>query len=748
MTDVQDLNEPQRRAVLTTEGPLLVLAGAGSGKTRVLTRRIAHLISELSVSPASILAITFTNKAAAEMRERIERQIGPAARGMWVMTFHAMCVRMLRADAERLGYTRSFTIYDEDDKKRVLKTIASEQGLDTNRFPPGLFASRISSAKNELAGVDEVAGASAGPLGRVVRDVFAEYRRRLFMANAMDFDDLLVNAHELLNAHPEVLGHYRDRFRYVHVDEYQDTNHAQYRIVSLLAGEHQNLMVVGDDDQSIYGWRGADIRNILEFEQDFPNATVVRLEENYRSTASILGVANTVVAHNSDRKPKELFTSRGDGEPVVRYMALDEHDEVRWMVGEVERLLREQGYSYRDVAVFYRTHAQSRVIEDVLLRTGTPYRIVGGTKFFERAEIRDVLAYLRVVVNRADEVSLRRIVNTPRRGIGDTTVGRVSEHARREDVAFVEALTLSCDDEELLGARARDCISDFLRLLGEIGSVEAGTLRERVERIVELSGLLSALRSVDTQESLARVENVMEFFGVVEDFEKQHEEAGLAEFMEWVSLRTDLDELADDDRAVTLMTVHNAKGLEFPIVFMVGMEQGIFPHANSMFDPASLEEERRLCYVGVTRAKDHLHLSHAEHRTLYGQRQRNAPSAFFDEMPPEHMRVIMARRPGGRSGRERARAAGGAGRPFGSSGHYEWEGRAAGPDPEAGRVFGAGTGPDGADDGEFETGDRIEHRAFGSGRVVAVEGDKLVVDFDDGGLKDLLVGYAPIKKVG
>ena len=732
--NLDDLNPAQRRAVTTTEGPLLVLAGAGSGKTRVLTHRIAHLVSDRGVSPAAILAITFTNKAAGEMRERVERLVGPAARDMWVMTFHSMCVRMLRADAERLGFTRSFTIYDDDDRKRMLQAIVNERGLDPKRFPPALFGSRISRAKNELKGPEEAAAAAVGPLAGLVRDVYEEYRRRMSMANAMDFDDLLFNAHELLWRFPEVLGHYRDRFRYVHVDEYQDTNHSQYRIVSLLAGEHRNIMVVGDDDQSIYGWRGADIRNILEFEQDFGDAEVVRLEENYRSTAAILDLANTVVAHNAGRKAKTLRASRGAGERVTRYAAADEHDEVRFVVAEVERLLSEDGCSYRDVAVFYRTHAQSRVIEDVFLRTGTPYRIVGGTRFFGRAEIRDVLAYLRAIVNPADDVSLGRVVNVPRRGIGDTTMGRVREHARERGMTLDDALRSACD-ADLLGSGPGAKVGAFVELMDELRCAEAASVREQVERVVAGSGLIDALRAADTAESLARAENVMEFFGVVEDFERMHEGADLADFMEWAALRTDLDSLTEGDSAVTLMTLHNAKGLEYPVVFVVGMEQGILPHANSMFDTESLEEERRLCYVGITRAMDRLYLTHAELRMLYGQTQRNAPSAFFDEMPEESMRLVAAPK--------RRRSFGG--------GRVEWgvgDARTVS-DEDAGRVFGAGKRREPAEPAEhLEQGDSVRHKTFGQGEVVAVDGDKLVVDFADAGLKTLLSGYAPIEKVG
>jgi DNA helicase-2/ATP-dependent DNA helicase PcrA len=731
---LDELNPAQRDAATIVDGPLLVLAGAGSGKTRVLTYRIAHLVLDMGVEPDHILAITFTNKAATEMRERLELLVGPAVSRMWAMTFHAMCVRMLRTGADRLGFTRSFTIYDDDDKKKMLGAVAMDLGLDSTRYPVGLFASRISAAKNELLDPADIGEATPGPLGPLVVDVFARYQARLQRANAMDFDDLLVNAHRLLVDHPEVLRGYQDRFRYIHVDEYQDTNHVQYRIAALLAQTHANLMVVGDDDQSIYGWRGADIRNILEFEDDFPAARIVRLEQNYRSTQKILEVANYVVAHNSSRKPKTLWTANVEGEAITRYSASDERDEVAFIVAEIERLLRDEDRSYADVAVFYRTHAQSRVIEDVFLRTGTPYKIIGGTQFFARAEIKDVLAYLRVVVNPADDVSLARIVNVPRRGIGKKTLGRVTDHARQHGSTLLEALGEAAG-ADWLASGPKKRVGGFVRLLETLRSLEGSSLRDLVEAIIAETGLVASLEAAGTGEARGRAENVMELLGVVEDFEKMHPGASLEDFMEWASLRTDLDTLAEGGRAVTLMTVHNAKGLEFPVVFIVGMEDRIFPHANSMFDPHELEEERRLCYVGITRARERLYLTHAERRSLYGQRQSNPPSSFFDEMPEEHLScLVSASTTAARSARRTA-----------------WDDGAAVPvDAEdSGRVFGAGVAKRGAASEEvevFEAGDDVEHRMFGRGRVIAVDGDKLAIDFEDGGLKTLLVGYAPIRK--
>jgi DNA helicase-2/ATP-dependent DNA helicase PcrA len=738
MTSVfDDLNPAQRDAVSATEGPVLVLAGAGSGKTRVLTHRIAHLVLDQGVPPERILAITFTNKAAGEMRERLDALLGPVSAGMWVATFHSMCARILRRDGERLGFTRSFTIYDEDDSKRLLKQVVQAEGFDQQRFPVQLFAARISSAKNELVSPGAFEESHTDPVSAKVTRVYRAYQRALLDANAMDFDDLLVHTYRLLEGHEDVRAYYQDRFAYIHVDEYQDTNHAQYRIVSLLAEAHRNVMVVGDDDQSIYGWRGADVRNILEFEEDFGDARVVKLEQNYRSTQKILEVANYVVAHNEGRKPKTLWTGNAEGEAITRYNASDERDEAQFVVAEVERLLREEHRSYSDFAVFYRTNAQSRVVENVFLRAGTPYQIVGSVKFFQRAEVKDVLAYLRVIVNPADGVSLARIVNVPRRGIGKTTMTRVAEYAASHGLTLYEALEDAAGGE-WLGTGPRKKVAAFVALMEELREIDAPTLREQVEAIVAGTGIVRALEAEDTLEARGRVENVMELVGQVEEFERDHEDATLEDFMEWASLRTDLDSLEAGERSVTLMTLHNAKGLEYPVVFIVGMEDSIFPHAN-VVDPAGMEEERRLCYVGVTRARERLYLTHAAKRSLFGRPQFNAPSRFFKEMPEEH---LVAKGTGSTAplsrgySRERASA---------------WEESFSDvPRDEGGRVFGSGepraAGP-GVTADDFEPGDRVRHKSFGEGEVVVVEGDKLAVDFDEGGLKTLLVGYAPIEKV-
>ena len=741
---LDDLNPAQRDAVTTVEGPLLVLAGAGSGKTRVLTHRIAHLVRDLGVSPAAILAITFTNKAAGEMRERLEGLIGSAARPMWVMTFHAFCVRVLRADGGRLGYTRSFTIYDEDDSRRLLASVLAELDIDPKRFPPRGVAARISSAKNELIGPGEYEEKAAVPPEKVTAKAYRLYQQRLRQANAMDFDDLLVEAERLLREHPEVLEFYQDRFRYILVDEYQDTNKAQYEIVNRLAARSRNLMVVGDDDQSIYSWRGADIRNILEFERDYPDATVIRLEQNYRSTETILAAANAVVANNRGRKPKTLWTANVGGEAITRYSATDERDEARFVAEEVERLLREEHRSYADFAVFYRTNAQSRVVEDMFLRTGVPYRLVGGTRFFERAEIRDVMAWLRATVNPADTQSLVRVLEK-RQGIGKTTIDALRARAIEEDITLSEAVARAADSGWLATAPARR-VAALAEDLTAARATEADTLRAHVEAIVARAGLLSTLAAEGTHEAAGRAENIGEFFGVVDEYDATHDEPEmrtLDALLEWVALRSDLDEIDGGDRSVTLMTIHSAKGLEFPVVFMLGMEDQIFPHANSMYEQAGLEEERRLCYVGITRARERLYLTHATQRTLFGQTQYNQPSMFIGEIPEEHLRAE------GVGSSRFGTSAPGRGRGD-RGGSVRWgDERRREVVADGGHVFGSGA-PRKREAVETPTlvpGDVVDHRVFGRGVVQAVAGDKVTITFATGGTKNLLVGYAPIRKI-
>ncbi len=704
--DLEGLNPAQREAVETTEGPLLVLAGAGSGKTRVLTYRIAHIVRDLDVRPWRILAITFTNKAAAEMRERLQALLPGGTRGMWVCTFHAMCVRILREDADLLGYTGQFTIYDDDDSRRMVRDIMSALGIEQKQFPVNMIRSRISSAKNAMIGPDEFQRMASTPPEQKAAQVYQELERRLRAANAMDFDDLLVRALELLRTRPEVLEKYQDRFRYISVDEYQDTNHVQYEIANLLAAKHQNLMVVGDDDQSIYSWRGADISNILDFEKDFPAARVVKLEQNYRSTGHILAAANAVVANNSRRKEKRLFTAAGDGEKIQAYQASDERDEGRWIAAEIEKLVRAKRCTYDDVAVFYRTNAQSRILEDMFLRAGVPYKIVGGTRFFDRAEIRDVMAYLKMVVNPADEMSVKRVVNTPRRGIGSTSIAKIEGLAAQYRVSFFQACEMATAETGLFSAKVRNALADFTQIVRE-GRRLDGELKDVVDRIVEMSGLIRSLKAEGTPEAEGRVENIQEFLGVAAEFEESHEdiegtlesleelrEAGIADLpapplgtgtnggsenagegaeagdlplvpvpndsaggfdpveaaygplacaalpalMEWLALRSDLDALAGQTQAITMMTVHSAKGLEFPVVFVAGLEEGIFPHiAGFADDPEKLEEERRLAYVAITRARKRLFLTYAATRRTYGSTQANPRSRFVNEIPEEHI---------------------------------------------------------------------------------------------------------------
>ena len=738
-----DLNPAQRDAVNTTEGPLLVLAGAGSGKTRVLTYRIAHLVRDKGVSPAEILAITFTNKAAQEMRERLGGLVGPASRAMWVMTFHAFCGRLLRADGGRLGFTRAFTIYDEDDSRRLMTSVAAELDLDPKQYPIKGIASRISSAKNQLVGPAEYEAKAATPPEKATAKVYRRYQQRIAEANAMDFDDMLVNAERLLREHPDVLEFYQDRFRYVLVDEYQDTNKAQYEIVNRLASRDRNLMVVGDDDQSIYSWRGADITNILEFERDYPDATVIRLEQNYRSTETILAAANAVVANNRGRKSKTLWTANVGGEAIVRYSATDERDEARFVAEEVERLLRDEHRSYADFAVFYRTNAQSRVIEDTFLRAGVPYRLVGGTRFFERAEIRDVMAWLRAAGNPTDVQSLVRVLEK-RAGIGKTTIETLRAHAIAEGISLSDAVARAGDEGWLATAPARK-VAALAEDLSAARAVEGESLRAQVEAIVGLSGLLSALAAEGTHEATGRAENIHEFFGVVDEYDQQHEEPEartLEAFLEWVALRSDLDEIEETERAVTMMTIHSAKGLEFPVVFLLGMEDSLFPHASSMFDAAGLEEERRLCYVGITRARERLYLTHASMRQLFGATQYNQPSMFIAEIPDEHVRTEGVGSAGfGASAPGRGRGDRG--------GSVRWARDRAPERTDGGRVFGSGTPARREAPAKLvlAPGDTVDHKVFGRGVVQSVSGDKVAITFPGGGTKNLLLGYAPIRKV-
>ena len=801
--DIDTLNGPQREAVVTTEGPLLVLAGAGSGKTRVLTYRIANILDQDLAAPWEILAITFTNKAAAEMRERLAQLVGTRSRGMWVSTFHSMCVRMLRADAERLGFTKNFTIYDTDDLKRLYKDIMAELNIDPKRFPVNQLMNRISQAKNDLVTPGNFD--AHDPVGKVAERVYERLQERLRAANAFDFDDLLLYGYLLLKNHEDVREAYQDRFRYLMVDEYQDTNRAQYAITQLLAAKNRNIMVVGDDDQSIYSWRGADLRNILEFESDYPEAKVVKLEQNYRSVGNILAAANAVIANNQHRKEKRLFTDSGDGEKISVYLATDERDEGRWIAGEIDRR-RAEGTSYNNMAVFYRTNAQSRMLEDMLLRAGVPYRIVGGTRFFDRAEIRDVMAYLTLVVNPADDIAAKRVVNVPRRGIGKTTIERIDQYGREMNMPFLAAAELAVVDPDIR-ASTRNAVGEFIQVIKD-GATYGGDLRKVVEMIIDKAGLIRALQDEGTDEARGRVENIQEFLGVVDEFVQTHdaEESdfaaptvgedesaepvrvlrgdSLADFIEWVRLRTDLDTVTEDGQAVTLMTVHSSKGLEFDCVWVAGMEETLFPHMNSVGDAAAVEEERRLAYVAITRARKRLCLTCAQQRQIFGQTHANPVSRFIGEIPSELRQTSGLgsagfsgtgwEKRGSRRGIAGSGTEAGEGRVFGRSSASGAQGRsfaeyraATGTGRAAGSVGGASRGGLGSGSGRigagvnpnagkkaaaqamFAAGDAVDHKTFGRGTVVKVDGDTLHVKFaKTGQTKKLLKDYAPIVKIG
>jgi ATP-dependent DNA helicase UvrD/PcrA len=704
-----DLNPAQREAVLATEGPLLVVAGAGSGKTRVLTYRVAHLLNACGVKPNEILAITFTNKAAGEMRERLEDLLGPVARAIWILTFHAACGRILRREAPRLGYRSNFTIYDQADQIRLTKACLEELERDPKRFVPRGIHAQISAAKNQLVGPEEYAGRVASFYDQTVAEVYELYQRRLFASNAVDFDDLLMLTVRVLEHFPEARERWQRSFRYILVDEYQDTNHAQYRLLQLLAEKHRNVCAVGDPDQSIYAFRGADIRNILEFERDFGETKTIALEQNYRSTNTILSAANAVIAHNRERKPKNLWSELGEGEPMRALEVEDEHAEARFVAAEIAALV-EEGYNGSEVAVFYRTNAQSRVLEDVLVRQGIAYQVIGGPRFYERAEIKDVIAYLQVIDNPYDAVSLQRIANRPRRGIGDASLARLQAHADGHGISLWEALGQA--EEAGIAAAPLRAVRQLHSLLQ---SLQAGALElevpELLERVLQRSGYLDALEAERTIEAQGRAENLQELVGVAQEYQHTSPEPSLSGFLQEISLYSDQDAIRGEQSLVTLMTLHNAKGLEFRAVFMIGMEEGIFPHARSI-EEQGLEEERRLAYVGMTRAQERLVLTHASARSLWGTRSYNLPSRFLDELPER--------------GVERHRL-----------------------EPASWSRYGAsGIAPRG-DVPALSTGDSVRHETLGEGVVTAVEaGGVVTVRFaSDGSERRLMLDYAPLERI-
>jgi DNA helicase-2/ATP-dependent DNA helicase PcrA len=711
-----DLNPAQREAVLTTEGPLLVIAGAGSGKTRVLTHRVAHLLATQGVKPNEILAITFTNKAAGEMKERVERTVGTIARAIWIMTFHAACGRILRREAERLGYRSSFTIYDQADQVRLVKACLEELERDPKRFVPRGIHAQISNAKNQLIGPADYASRVASFYDQTVADVYELYQRRLFGSNAVDFDDMLMLTVDVLQRFPEAREKWAKSFRYVLVDEYQDTNHAQYVLLKLLAQEHQNLMVVGDPDQSIYSFRSADIRNILEFEKDFPDTKVIPLEQNYRSTNAILTAANEVISHNRERKEKNLWSDLGEGELVHVVETEDEHGEARFVAAEIARCI-EEGYSGREIAVVYRTNAQSRVLEDVLVRQGVGYQVIGGPRFYERAEIKDAIAYLQVIDNPYDTVSLLRVANRPRRGIGDTSLARLQAYAAGLDLTLWDAMGRA--EEAGLAAAAVRAVTSFRNVMQSLTATATdANVADVVEAVLERTGYLEALEAERTIEARGRIENLEELVGVAREYDSSGaDERTLSGFLQEISLYSDQDAIRDDPDdggLVTLMTLHTAKGLEFRAVFMIGMEEGIFPHSRSI-EENTLEEERRLCYVGMTRAQERLTLTHAMRRNLYGRYDANLPSRFLDELP--------------NLGVERERL-----RPASWSGY----GRQAVQREFAPRE----------DLPELSTGDTVRHETLGTGIVTRIEaGGVVTVRFEDGNERRLMLEYAPLERI-
>jgi DNA helicase-2/ATP-dependent DNA helicase PcrA len=755
------LNGPQRQAVVHEGGPMLIVAGAGSGKTRVLAHRIAYLLGARHVQPGEVLAITFTNKAAGEMKERVAQLVGPRAKVMWVSTFHSACVRILRAEAKTAGLRSQFSIYDADDSRRLMTLVARELDLDPKRYPARSLLAQVSNLKNELVDEEAWAQKASSTAERMLAEAYTLYQRRLREAQALDFDDLIMTVVNILRAFPAVAEHYRRRFRHVLVDEYQDTNHAQYALVRELVGTDAEgdpppaeLCVVGDADQSIYAFRGASIRNILEFERDYPQATTILLEQNYRSTQTILSAANAVIARNADRRAKNLWSQAGDGHPLTAYVADNEHDEAAWVAGEVDRLTDSDAHRPGDVAVFYRTNAQSRVFEEVFIRVGLPYKVVGGVRFYERKEVRDALAYLRALANPDDTVSIRRVLNTPRRGIGDRAEACVEALSSRERIGFGAALERA-GEAPGIGSRAVKAISEFTALMSDLRLLaETEPPSIILEEVLARTGYLAELEESTDPQDEGRVENLQELVSVAREFEERaaatETEAGLVEFLEQVALVADADSIppAPDDAEgadqasqqgqVTLMTLHTAKGLEFPVVFLTGLEDGVFPHLRSLSDPKELEEERRLAYVGITRARERLYLSRAITRSAWGQPQYNPPSRFLDEVPTTLLswereapapKETLSKWGGTGSAQERLAQ------------HYASSVR------PGSRAAGVGNRPALS----LEVGDRVSHDAHGLGRVIELRGEaeraQACVDFGDGKGRWFLLRYAPLEKL-
>ncbi|WP_066071475.1 DNA helicase PcrA [Neobacillus soli] len=742
------LNPEQQNAVKTTDGPLLLMAGAGSGKTRVLTHRIGYLIVEKRVNPYNILAITFTNKAAREMRERIKKMMGGAAEEIWISTFHSMCVRILRRDIDRIGFNRNFTILDSTDQLSVVKGILKEKNIDPKKFDPRAIQGSISSAKNELIEPEEYKKTAGGYFESVVADVFEEYQKRLRKNQALDFDDLIMMTIQLFKRVPEVLEYYQRKFQYIHVDEYQDTNKAQYMLVKFLAARFKNLCVVGDSDQSIYRWRGADIANILSFEKDYPNASVILLEQNYRSTKRILLAANKVIENNMNRKAKNLWTENAEGNKLVYYRADSEQGEAQFVAGKIKEVTRDGSRKLSDIAILYRTNAQSRVMEEVLLKSNIEYSIVGGTKFYDRKEIKDMLAYLRLISNPDDDISLQRVINVPKRGIGSTSVDKMADFAGMHDLSLYQAL----DSVELIGLSPKITKStrEFRDLIRNYTNMqEFLSVTELVEEVLEKTGYREMLKAEKSLEAQSRLENLEELLSVTKSFEESSEDKSLVAFLTDLALVADIDSLDDDGEkadSITLMTLHSAKGLEFPVVFLIGMEEGVFPHSRSLMEEVEMEEERRLAYVGITRAEQSLFLTNAQMRTLYGRTNMNPASRFISEIPED---LIEGVEPEQRMNTP----FGSTGRSFGSAGGSFGSPRSSFGTPATARkpVMRPVSAASGGEDVGWKVGDKAQHGKWGIGTVVSVKGQGEGIELDIAfpspvGIKRLLAKFAPIKK--
>ncbi|MCZ8514947.1 DNA helicase PcrA [Paenibacillus filicis] len=767
---VTKLNPEQRRAVETVDGPLLIMAGAGSGKTRVLTHRIAYLIATRKAAPWSILAITFTNKAAREMQERVSALVGPQGQDIWVSTFHSMCVRILRRDIQRIGFTSNFTILDSGDQLSVVRNCMKELNIDTKKFEPKAVQAAISNAKNELQTPERVEQKIGDYFDGIVAKVYKLYQKKLRANNSLDFDDLIMTTIQLFQEQPDVLDFYQNKFMYIHVDEYQDTNRAQYILTRMLADKHKRICVVGDSDQSIYRWRGADISNILDFEKDYPTATTILLEQNYRSTSNILNAANKVIANNMGRKPKNLWTDKGEGNKIKLYLADSEHEEGYFITGEIRKNV-EGGRRYSDHAILYRTNAQSRVIEEILIKSDIPYQIVGGIKFYDRKEIKDILAYLRLISNPDDDISFTRVVNVPKRGVGDTSLDKLAAFAGQHGVSMFAIL----ENADMLDvtAKARGALYQFKDMIENLYRMtDYLSVTELTEQVLELSGYREELKRENTIESQARLENIDEFLSVTMEFEKRNEDKSLVSFLTDLALIADIDSMNNepDEEArsgVVLMTMHSAKGLEFPVVFIVGLEESVFPHSRALMDNEELEEERRLAYVGITRAEEELFLTCARMRTLFGRTATNAPSRFLKELPGEMIEQVRAG--GGFGSRGGAASWGGGERRFGSTGSYGGASGAAAPQTAPGRspvsFRSPGAAPAGASPAaatsatasaakaiDFTMGDKVSHGKWGTGTVVSIKGSgddtELQIAFPAPvGVKRLLAKFAPITKV-